>query len=96
MRTKKPNFSQNAAQDFVIKLTAVGFLARKELTPKRGGIPMEATQDDAVTTLLKQLLKQHPDASDDEMWELFRRAAKDNDEVNAEIERLYINQARLN
>ena len=57
---------------------------------------MEATQDDAVTALLRQLLKQHPDASDDEMWELFRRAAKDNEEVKAEIERLYINQARLN
>ena len=57
---------------------------------------MEAKQNDAVTALLKQLLKQHPAASDDEMWELFRRAAKGNDEVNAEIERHYINQARLN
>jgi hypothetical protein len=49
---------------------------------------MEAKEDDAITALLKQLLNQHPDASDDEMWELFSQAAKHDDEVQAAIEKL--------
>ena len=57
---------------------------------------MDTNNDDAFTALLERLLKENPDASDDEMWELFSQAARGNDEVNAAIEKLYLNQVRLN
>jgi hypothetical protein len=46
--------------------------------------------EDAATALLKQLLEKHPEATDDEMWELFRQAAED-DEVRSAIKELQLN-----
>jgi uncharacterized protein YcaQ len=38
-----------------------------------------------ATALLQQLLEKHPEATDDELWELFRLAAEDDDGVRAAI-----------
>jgi hypothetical protein len=46
--------------------------------------------EDAATALLKQLLEKHPEATDDEMWELFRQAAEDG-EVRSAIKELQLN-----
>ena len=53
---------------------------------------MAISEDDAATALLRQLLEEHPNACDDEMWELFSQAFKYNDEVKAAIERFHIAQ----
>ena len=47
-------------------------------------------EEDVATALLKQLLEEHPEATDDEMWELFRQAAEDDDEVRGAIEKLHL------
>jgi hypothetical protein len=49
-------------------------------------------EDDAATAYLKQLVQEHPEATDDEIWELFRPAAINNREIKAAIERLHSRQ----
>ena len=46
--------------------------------------------EDVATALLKQLLEKHPEATDDEMWELFRQAVEDDDDVRGAIEKLQL------
>lgn len=50
---------------------------------------MTTQEDDAVTVFLKELIQEHPGATDDEIWELFRPAAKNNDEIKATIVKFY-------
>ena len=49
-------------------------------------------EDDAATAHLKQLIQEHPKATDDEIWELFRPAATNNDKIKAAIEKFHIRQ----
>jgi hypothetical protein len=51
---------------------------------------MITIEEDAATALLKQLLEKHPDATDDEMWELFKQAAEHDDDVRDAIEKLHL------
>lgn len=51
---------------------------------------MLINEEAAGTALLKQLLEKHPEATDDEMWELFRLAVEDDDEVRGAIEKLHL------
>jgi hypothetical protein len=53
---------------------------------------MTTEEDDAVTVFLKKLLQAHPEATDDEIWELFRPAATNNDEIKAAIEKFHTRQ----
>jgi hypothetical protein len=48
--------------------------------------------NDAATAYLKQLIQEHPDATDDEIWELFRPAAMNNHKIKVAIEKLHIRQ----
>jgi hypothetical protein len=50
--------------------------------------------EDVATSLLKQLLEEHPEATDDEMWELFRQAVEDDDEVRGAVEKLHLKTLR--
>ncbi len=43
-------------------------------------------EEDAATALLKQLLEKHPEATDDELWELFRPGYEDDVEIRGAIE----------
>jgi hypothetical protein len=36
----------------------------------------------------------HPEATDEEMWELFRQAAEDDDEVRGAVEKLHLKTLR--
>ena len=47
-------------------------------------------EEDAATALLKQLLEKHPEATDDELWELFRPAYEDDEEIRGAIEKLHL------
>ena len=51
---------------------------------------MLINKEDAATALLKELLEKHPEATDDQMWKLFRQAAEDDDEVRGAIEKLHL------
>lgn len=51
---------------------------------------MQSEKDDAATALLRQLLEQHPEATDEEMWELFKPTATHDDEVRAAIKELHL------
>jgi hypothetical protein len=51
---------------------------------------MFTIEEDAATACLKQLLDNHPDATDDEMWELFRHALEHDDEVRGAVEKLHL------
>jgi DNA-binding SARP family transcriptional activator len=51
---------------------------------------MTDEEDDAATAYLKQLIQEHPKATDDEIWELFREGAMNNDKVKAAIEKFHI------
>jgi hypothetical protein len=53
---------------------------------------MTTEEDDAVTVSLKELLQERPEATDDEIWELFRPAAKNNAEIKAAIEKFHTRQ----
>jgi hypothetical protein len=53
---------------------------------------MTTEEDDAVTVFLKELLQERPEATDDEIWELFRPAAKNNAEIKAAIEKFHTRQ----
>ena len=46
---------------------------------------MTPNKDDAATAFLKQLIEENPEATDDELWELFRPAATTNDKIKAAI-----------
>ena len=48
---------------------------------------MVIKEEDVATALLKQLLEKHPEATDDEIWELFRQAANDDDDVRGAVEK---------
>jgi hypothetical protein len=48
--------------------------------------------DDAATAYIKQLIQEHPEATDDEIWELFRPAATNDHKIKAAIEKLHIRQ----
>jgi hypothetical protein len=52
----------------------------------------EEEDDDAATAYLKQLMQEHPEATDEEIWELFRPSAVNNDKIKAAIEKLHIRQ----
>ncbi len=47
---------------------------------RRGSVLIN--EEDAATALLKQLLEKHPEATDDELWELFRPAYEDDVEIS--------------
>ena len=47
-------------------------------------------EEDAATALLKQLLEKHPEATDDELWELFRPAYEDDVEIRDAIENFHL------
>jgi hypothetical protein len=53
---------------------------------------MTTEEDDAVTVFLKKLIQEHPEATDDEIWELFRPVAMNNDKIKAAIEKFCIRQ----
>jgi hypothetical protein len=53
---------------------------------------MRTEENDAATAYLKQLIKEHPEATDDEIWELFRPAVMNNEELKRAIEAFYIRQ----
>ena len=53
---------------------------------------MTTEEDDAATVFLKQLIQDHPQATDDEIWEVFRPAARDNDKIKAAIEKFHTRQ----
>ena len=44
---------------------------------------MLINEEDAATALLKQLLEKYPQATDEELWELFRPAYEDDVEIQA-------------
>jgi hypothetical protein len=48
--------------------------------------------DDAATAYLKKLIQEHPEATGDEIWELFRPAAMNDYEIKAAIEKRHIRQ----
>ena len=47
-------------------------------------------EEDAATALLKQLLEKHPEATDEELWELFRPAFEGDVEVRGAIENFHL------
>jgi hypothetical protein len=53
---------------------------------------MTTEEDDAATAYLKQLIEEHPEATDDEIWELFRPAIMNNEGLKGAIEAFYIRQ----
>ena len=55
-------------------------------------MPMTIEEDDAATAFLKQLIQEHPEATDDELWELFRPVATNSDEIKAAIEKFHTRQ----
>jgi hypothetical protein len=53
---------------------------------------MTIEEDDAATAFLKQLIQEHPEATDDELWELFRPVATNSDEIKAAIKKFHTRQ----
>ena len=51
---------------------------------------MFTIEEDAATVFLKQLLENDPDATDDEIWEFFRQAVEQDDDVRGAIEKLHL------
>jgi len=51
---------------------------------------MFTIEEDAATAFLKQLLDLHPDATDDEVWGLFRQAVEQHDDIRGAIEKLHL------
>jgi hypothetical protein len=45
----------------------------------------------SATAYLKQLIQEHPEATDEEIWELFRPAATNNDKIKA-VREVHIRQ----
>jgi hypothetical protein len=58
----------------------------------RRNTSMTTEEDDAATAYLKQLIEEHPEATDDEIWELFRPAIMNNEGLKGAIEAFYIRQ----
>lgn len=53
---------------------------------------MTIEEDGAATAFPKQLIQEHPEATDDEIWEVFRPVATNNDRIKAAIEKFHIRQ----
>jgi hypothetical protein len=51
---------------------------------------MFTIEEDAATAFLKQLLDNDPDATDEDIWELFRQAVEHDDDVRGAIEKLHL------
>jgi alkylhydroperoxidase family enzyme len=58
----------------------------------RRNTSMTTEENDAATAYLKQLIEEHPEATDDEIWELFRPAVMNNEQLKRAIEAFYIRQ----
>ena len=53
---------------------------------------MTTNEDDAATAFFEQLVQENPEATDDEIWELFRPVATHNNKIKAAIEKFHVQQ----